>query len=121
TARAGLTLRPCATAASGPLPDATAAPVAGLGFEPIRDPRLARRLARVSMEREQVGSVADLFLRRTAAGQFGAPAREVLSSAAAELAGGLGWTEEREQSEILEFLQLYRRMGVISPETEDVT
>jgi glycerol-3-phosphate dehydrogenase len=119
--RAALSLRPCATADATALRGATSALVAGIGFEPIRKPEMARRLARLSAEREQAGSLEDLFLRRTVAGQFGVPAREVLDSACAELAGVLGWKEERREVETRQFLRRYRRMGVIFPETEGTT
>ncbi len=117
-ARSGMRWSPCATADAGPLPGARPAPVEGIGFEPIRNPEQARRLAEVAVEREQAGSLADLFLRRSVAGQFGLPARDVLESAATELARALVWTEAQRQAEIRSFAQFYERLGVTSPETE---
>jgi glycerol-3-phosphate dehydrogenase len=117
-ARSGMRWSPCATADTGPLPGARPAPVEGIGFEPIRNPEQARRLAEVAVEREQAGSLADLFLRRSVAGQFGLPARDVLESAATELARAFAWTEAQRQAEIRSFAQFYERLGVTSPETE---
>lgn len=119
--RENLELRPCATARAGPLPGATPATVTGIGFEPIRDPSLARRLAQVAAEREQAGSLADLFLRRSVAGQFGLPIREVLQSATAELGLTLAWSDARMQREIRDFRLLFEMIGANSPETEGST
>ena len=113
-----LHLRACATADAPPLPGATSASIPEIGFEPIRDPELARCLARVAAEREQAGSLADVFLRRSVAGQFGLPARDVLEAAAAELARALAWTDARRRADIRSLVQFYERIGAIPPETE---
>ena len=116
--REDLHLPACATADAPPLPGATSASIPEIGFEPIRDPELARCLARVAAEREQAGSLADVFLRRSVAGQFGLPARDVLEAAAAELARALAWTDARRRADIRSLVQFYERIGAIPPETE---
>jgi glycerol-3-phosphate dehydrogenase len=119
--REDLELRPCTTARAGPLPGATPATVTGIGFEPIRDPSLARRLAQVAAEREQAGSLADLFLRRSVAGQFGLPTHAVLQAAAGELGRTLDWSAARVHREICDFENLYEVIGARYPEMEDST
>jgi glycerol-3-phosphate dehydrogenase len=119
--REDLELRPCITASAGPLPGATPAAVTGIGFEPIRDPSLARRLAQAAAESEQAGSLADLFLRRSVAGQFGLPTHAVLQAAAGELGRTLDWSAARVQREICDFENLYEVIGARSPEMEGST
>jgi len=100
---------PRRTAARPPLEFATPSPVAGLGFEAITEPTLAAALARAAVADEQALSLADLFLRRSVAGQFGAPARDVLEAAAGVLSNGLGWPEGRAASEVQDFQNRYLR------------
>jgi glycerol-3-phosphate dehydrogenase len=98
---------PGLTANRPPLDSATPSPVAGIGFEPVTDPHQAAELARAGVEHEQALSLADLFLRRSVAGQFGVPARDVLEAAAAELAPALGWSADRTVREVRTFENLY--------------
>lgn len=97
------------TATRPPLEFATPSPLSELGFEAITEPALAAALARAAVENEQALSLADLFLRRSVAGQFGAPARDVLEAAAGVLSHGLGWPEGRAAIEVQDFQDRYLR------------
>lgn len=98
--RVGSTSARRSTALHPPLEFAAPSPLPGLGFEAIAEPGLAASLARAAVEHEQAGSLEDLFLRRSVAGQFGIPARDVLEAAAGELSRGLRWPEGRIATEV---------------------
>jgi glycerol-3-phosphate dehydrogenase len=104
------------TASHGPLESATPASIPQLGFEAVTEPRLAADLARTAIESEQALSLADLFLRRSVAGQFGMPAREVLEAAGAELSRGLGWPVDRVATEVREYES--RHVFIVPDRTE---
>jgi glycerol-3-phosphate dehydrogenase len=106
-------------ASLGPLEFASPSSIPELGFEPIRDPATATRLARAGAEREQALTLEDLFLRRCVAGQFGLPAREVLDAAAAELARIHGWSVDRTAREVAEFESKCSELKAKAEDSED--
>ncbi|MEI9994018.1 MAG: glycerol-3-phosphate dehydrogenase/oxidase [Rhizomicrobium sp.] len=53
-----------------------------------------------AMREEMALTLADVVMRRTCIGQIGAPSRETLDAVAQLMAAELGWSAERQQSEI---------------------
>jgi glycerol-3-phosphate dehydrogenase len=105
------------TATHAPLESATPSAIAELGFEAVTDPRVAVALARSAVENEQALSLADLFLRRSVAGQFGVPGRDVLEAAAGELSRALAWPAGRVATEVREYENRYLRLVTEPTET----
>jgi glycerol-3-phosphate dehydrogenase len=61
-----------------------------------------------AMTHEMALTLEDVVMRRTAIGQFGRPASEVLEAVAEQMAARLGWTEERKAREIASLDPIYR-------------
>jgi glycerol-3-phosphate dehydrogenase len=53
-------------------------------------------------------TLEDVVMRRTALGQFGRPAPDVLERVASQMAGRLGWSEEMKAREIASLDPIYR-------------
>jgi glycerol-3-phosphate dehydrogenase len=53
-------------------------------------------------------TLEDMVMRRTALGQFGKPAPEILKRVAEQMAAQLGWDEARKAREIASLDPLYR-------------
>jgi glycerol-3-phosphate dehydrogenase len=60
-----------------------------------------------SIREEMALTLEDLVMRRTAIGQFGKPAPELLARLAAMMGAELGWSPARQQSEIDAVNRLY--------------
>ncbi|MEO8301683.1 MAG: glycerol-3-phosphate dehydrogenase/oxidase, partial [Rhizomicrobium sp.] len=61
-----------------------------------------------AMREEMALTLEDVVMRRTAIGQFGRPARDVVESVADLMAAQLGWSEEMKTREITSLDPLYR-------------
>jgi glycerol-3-phosphate dehydrogenase len=61
-----------------------------------------------AMKEEMAVTLEDMVMRRTAIGQFGRPAAEVLARVADQMAAELGWTDDRKAREIASLDPLYR-------------
>lgn len=97
-----------------PIPDTVAASVARIAADrpelssPLSATCAVTRAEVVHAVRDEMAiHLADALLRRTAAGTGGYPGREALESAAAVMAGELGWTSSRIADEIAAVAALY--------------
>jgi len=61
-----------------------------------------------AMGEEMALTLEDVVMRRTAIGQFGKPAPDVLARIAAQMTAQLGWSEERKAQEIASLDPIYR-------------
>jgi len=61
-----------------------------------------------ALEEEMALTLEDVVMRRTALGQFGRPAPEVLEKVASRMAAHLGWDDSRKAGEIAGLDSLYR-------------
>ncbi|HKU64240.1 MAG TPA: glycerol-3-phosphate dehydrogenase/oxidase [Rhizomicrobium sp.] len=61
-----------------------------------------------AMRHEMAVTLEDMVMRRTAIGQFGRPASDVVESIAEEMAAELGWSEDRKMREISGLDPIYR-------------
>jgi glycerol-3-phosphate dehydrogenase len=61
-----------------------------------------------AMVEEMALTLEDVVMRRTAIGQFGRPASEVLEQVAEQMAAQLGWGEDRKAHEIASLDPIYR-------------
>ena len=61
-----------------------------------------------AMRHEMALTLEDMVIRRTAIGQFGRPASDVVESIAEEMAAELGWSEDRKMREISSLDPIYR-------------
>jgi len=62
----------------------------------------------LAMTEEMALTLEDMVMRRTAIGQFGRPAPDVLERVAEQMAEQLGWSEERKEREIAGLDGIYR-------------
>jgi len=53
-------------------------------------------------------TLEDMVMRRTAIGQFGRPAPEILDQVASQMAAQLGWNQDRKALEIAALDPIYR-------------
>jgi glycerol-3-phosphate dehydrogenase len=60
-----------------------------------------------AVREEMAVTLEDVVMRRTSLGQFGRPAPQALAQVAAQMAGELGWSAEKQQSEIAALDRLY--------------
>jgi len=61
-----------------------------------------------AMTHEMALTLEDVVMRRTAIGQFGRPAPEILEAVAQQMAAKLGWTEDHKAGEIAGLDYIYR-------------
>ncbi|HWU56582.1 MAG TPA: glycerol-3-phosphate dehydrogenase/oxidase [Rhizomicrobium sp.] len=61
-----------------------------------------------AMTEEMAHTLEDMVMRRTAIGQFGRPAPEIVERVAEQMAARLGWSEEQKTREIASLVPLYR-------------
>ncbi|HKX65057.1 MAG TPA: glycerol-3-phosphate dehydrogenase/oxidase [Rhizomicrobium sp.] len=61
-----------------------------------------------AMRHEMAITLEDMVMRRTAIGQFGRPAPDIVESVAEEMAAELGWSEDRKMREISSLDPIYR-------------
>jgi glycerol-3-phosphate dehydrogenase len=61
-----------------------------------------------AINEEMALTLEDMVMRRTAIGQFGRPAPDVLERVAGQMAAQLGWTQERKAREIASLDPIYR-------------
>ncbi len=61
-----------------------------------------------AMRQEMALTLEDVVMRRTAIGQFGRPASDVVETIAERMAEELGWSEERKMREIASLEPIYR-------------
>jgi glycerol-3-phosphate dehydrogenase len=64
-----------------------------------------------AMRHEMARTLEDVVMRRTAIGQFGRPASDIVESIAAQMAAELGWSEEQKMREIASLDPLYRTIS----------
>jgi glycerol-3-phosphate dehydrogenase len=76
---------------------ATVAPTGDIGAQII-----------FAIREEMALTLQDVVMRRTGIGQLGAPPNEALETVSRLMAGELGWSEERRQSEIAALAPIYR-------------
>jgi glycerol-3-phosphate dehydrogenase len=63
------------------------------------------------MRQEMALTLEDVVMRRTAIGQFGRPASDIVENIAENMAEELGWSEERKIREISSLDSIYRTVS----------
>ena len=71
-------------------------------------PRASRTFA---MRQEMALTLEDVVMRRTAIGQFGRPASDMVESIAEAMAEELGWSEKRKMREVSSLDPIYRTVS----------